>query len=978
DPRKYTEHNVALIGGHLENIFRQMAGEDRKVREIVLAGEEEKKLILGAFNDTAAEYPKDKTVAELFEEQVKKTPERTAVVFEEKSLTYRELNAKANSLAKRLMNLGIGPDDFVMLLTRRSLQMISAIVGVLKAGGAYVPVDPTYPEERVRYMIEDCGPKAVLTYEAGEALEGIEKNFPKLPVIDLADSRVYEDAAQNPGRACGPENLAYCIYTSGTTGKPKGVLIENRNVCNLASYMRHGLKISSDDHVMLFANYIFDGSVWEMLSAFMNGAAMYIPSEETILNSAAMRKFVEDNRITVSCLSPNYYEQIKFTVGNCIITAGSAASMSIAETVLKNCRYMNAYGPTETTVCATNWICEKGDIPVKITIGKPISNAKIYILQGEQLCGVGIPGELCIAGAGVARGYLNRPELTAEKFVENPFGEGRMYRSGDLARWLPDGNIEYLGRIDEQVKIRGFRIELGEIESRIREIEGVRDCAVIAKADASGDKAIHAYLVREKEDMDAGEAIGNREKAEAFFLAGIREKLSENLPDYMIPSYMMLIDRIPMTRNGKVDRRALPEIEAKTGNAYEAPRNETEELVCRIFTEILGTERVGIKDSFFELGGHSLKATKLVNRIEAECGKRIALKEVLGNPTPEKLAEILQQRISEEKIEDKNADVMEKETRLPLEFPPIETYQAASFVLAALQAHKNTEDVIYNKYINIHAAQTENIWNVLLGFDRVLWDEYAADGLVDVKFYYLRNMDKNVFAEFVQEKIRENCYLCLYHLDEYYLSYSARYMKKHFSHDTYIYGYTDTCFLVMAYKDMKLQMFKVRKEEIIDALFEQENEEDKEFCTMKILDSVEEKIDYERIRKDLGFYYGETKEYGDDRLHGVKTYSSIKNSLQQMEMRREAEILDIRIFRMLWEHKKLMTMRMRKISERFEIAEVIPLYEKLETMAESLFRVAINYVLNPSKETLHSIYEQTVNIEMQDKECGEKLFEIWN
>ncbi|MBQ1467613.1 MAG: AMP-binding protein, partial [Solobacterium sp.] len=294
----------------------------------------------------------------------------------------------------------------------------------------------------------------------------------------------------------------------------------------------------------------------------------------------------------------------------------------------------NTYGPTEATVCATYFKVDFNTAYTSIPIGTPIANSQVFILNGDVLCGIGMPGELCIAGSGVARGYLNRPELTAERFVQNPIGEGRMYRTGDLARWLPDGNIEYLGRIDEQVKIRGFRVELGEIESRLLEISGVKDCAVISRTDVSGEKAIYAYVVSDEE----------------INVSLIRDKLSRNLPEYMIPAYLMQIDSIPMTRNGKLDKRALPEIEAKTGNEYVAPRNETEEIICKIFGEILNVENVSIKDSFFALGGHSLRATRLVNEIEADTGTRIALKDVFSNPTPEKLAELVTEAPSAEYV----------------------------------------------------------------------------------------------------------------------------------------------------------------------------------------------------------------------------------------------------------------------------------------------------------------------------------------
>ena len=624
DPNVYSENNIDIVMAHLKSVVEQIADEPgKKLGAIELVSGEEREQILKTFNDTEAEYPKDKTVAELFEEQVKKTPDNIALVFEDEELTYRELNERANQIAHKLRDeYGVKADDLVAICAERSLEMIVGIFGIIKAGGAYVPIDPEYPEDRIRFMLEDSAPKAVLTYKADIKTE--------IPVIDLADESIWEGDKSNPEKNNGPENLIYCIYTSGTTGKPKGVLIEHYGVYNLAQSFiyEHDTehKVDQNDKVLLFANIVFDATVAEIVTGLLSGAQLHVVSSELRGDTIRLSQYIKTRGITIAILPPAFLAQLDVEGLRLVITAGSETSKTIIESSSNVPIYSNDYGPTECTVGATFWKYNQGDyLPDRIPIGKPIYNKKIYIANGNTLCGIGMPGELCIAGDGLARGYLNRPELTAEKFVKNPYGEGRMYRTGDLARWLPDGNIEYLGRIDEQVKIRGFRIELGEIESKIREIEGIKDCAVIARADSTGDKAIYAYVVSEKEaDM-----------------AGIREELGRSLPEYMIPSYMMQIDKIPVTRNGKLDKRALPDIEVRTGNEYIAPRNETERKICEIFSEILNVEQVSIKDSFFELGGHSLRATRLVNRIEAETGSRIALRKVFSNPTPEKLAELI-------------------------------------------------------------------------------------------------------------------------------------------------------------------------------------------------------------------------------------------------------------------------------------------------------------------------------------------------
>ena len=402
-------------------------------------------------------------------------------------------------------------------------------------------------------------------------------------MIDLANSQVFIGAPENPKRVNKPEDLLYCIYTSGTTGNPKGVLIQNKGVVSLHQYLTDLYKINETDKVLQFFNFIFDGSVWEMTMALLSGATLYLMSNETVNDISKFNDYIEEKEITIAALPPQYFSQTSIRGLKILTTAGSKSSYGVVHKALNNERYINEYGPTESTVQATYWeYYIKEEIPKRIPIGRPISNTQIYIMNGDKLCGIGIPGELCIAGDGLARGYLNQPELTAEKFVKNPFGEGRIYRSGDLAKWLPDGNIEFLGRIDEQVKIRGFRVELGEIEGKLREVGEVKDVAVIAREDGDGDKAIYGYVVSDK----------------PVNINRIREHLAMSLPDYMIPTYLMQIEKLPMTRNGKLDKRALPEIDANSEKEYIAPRDEVETALCKVFKEVLNVNKVGVKDNF--------------------------------------------------------------------------------------------------------------------------------------------------------------------------------------------------------------------------------------------------------------------------------------------------------------------------------------------------------------------------------------------
>ncbi|WP_127534783.1 non-ribosomal peptide synthetase, partial [Paenibacillus kobensis] len=448
------------------------ANPGAKISELSVVDEEEKRLVIETFNDTAMEYPRGKTVVELFEEQVGQTPDNIAVVFEDATMSYAMLNEKANQLAYKLRELGVKPDDYVAILAERSMEMIIGIYGVIKAGGAYVPIDPGYPQDRIDYMLSDCKPKAVVTYNTELQTE--------IPIIELGESKTWEGVSTNPVHMNKPSDLLYLIYTSGTTGKPKGVMIENAGVSNLRSYFMDSLKVTSKDRILQFSNIAFDGSVWDMTMALLTGATLYVIHPDKLSDSEYLGDFAGET--TIMAVPPQFYAQMNTAGQRLIITAGSESSKDVVSKAIESSGYLNSYGPTEVTVCATHWLCEDtNSIPDKIPVGKPIPNKKVFILNGSTLCGIGIPGELCVAGDGLARGYLNQPELTAEKFVENPFGEGRMYRTGDLARWLPDGNIEYMGRIDEQVKIRGFRVELGEIESVLRKQPGVKDAAVAVK-----------------------------------------------------------------------------------------------------------------------------------------------------------------------------------------------------------------------------------------------------------------------------------------------------------------------------------------------------------------------------------------------------------------------------------------------------------------------------------------------------------------
>ncbi|TKH41704.1 hypothetical protein C1I60_20515 [Paenibacillus terrae] len=626
--------SVEQIQGHLIQLLEQVVAKpDIRVRELDIVTEQEREQILAIWGDTAAEYAHEQTIHGLFEAQVLQTPEQIALYFEGEQLTYRELNKRANQLARTLRSYGVQSDQRIGLLVERSIEMIVGILAVLKAGGAYVPIDPTYPQERIQYMLEDSGTKLLLTQS-----HLVEKGMFEGQVLILnGKTSIYHKDGSNLDSVSGSNNLAYVIYTSGTTGQPKGVMLEHRGLSNLKTYFDQTLQIISSDHVLLFASYSFDASCWEIFQGLFSGATLYVPTQETILNYEWFEKYMSEHRITVATLPPTYtvyLEPARMPDLRILVTAGSAASIELVLKWKEKVAYYNAYGPTENSVATSVWsVSEDPRAEDLITIGRPIPNHRVYMVDAHgRLAPVGVPGELCVSGPGLARGYLGRPELTAEKFVKNPFSSGeasyeRMYRTGDLARWMPDGNIEYLGRIDHQVKIRGYRIELGEVEAQILKMEAVQEAIVLSNAEEQGPDQLVAYYVAERE----------------VSVSELRNTLLKKLPNYMVPSYLMQLQYMPLTPNGKIDRKALP-LPKGTGSwneEYVAPRNALEQQLVELWQTVLGAEKVGIDNNFFELGGQSLKAILLVSKAQ-EKGINLGIHQVLQHQTVRGLSDLLQ------------------------------------------------------------------------------------------------------------------------------------------------------------------------------------------------------------------------------------------------------------------------------------------------------------------------------------------------
>ncbi|MHC5737512.1 amino acid adenylation domain-containing protein [Nostoc sp.] len=596
--------------------------------------EQERHKILVEWNHTTVDYPKHLCIHQLFEAQVEKTPDSIAVVFKKEQLTYQELNHRANKIAHHLRLLGVGTEILVGICVERSLEMIVGMLGILKAGGAYVPLDPTYPKERLSFMLSDSQVQVVLTQE--KFVENLTASGAKLICLDDKES-FQRESNENLSSGVAPENLAYVIYTSGSTGTPKGVLIQHQGVCNLIQAKVKLFDVQQNSRVLQFASFSFDASVSEIFMALCSGASLYLGTQDCLRPGADLMRLLQEQSITHVTLPPTALAALpKEELPNLqtLIVAGEACNPKLIAEWSKGRRFFNAYGPTESTVCATVGECTSGD--TQLTIGRAIANTKIYILdQNQQPVPIGTPGELFIGGDGLARGYLNRPELTKEKFIPHPFEKAersRLYKTGDLARFLPDGNIEFLGRIDHQVKIRGFRIELGEIEALLSQYPDVQQVVVIAREDIPGDKRLVAYIVlNQKLDVS---------------VTTLKRFLQEKLPNYMVPAVFVILDSLPLTPNGKVDRQNLPASDRTRPDLEEtfiAPRNSTEETLASIWVELLGLEQIGIDDNFFNLGGHSLIAAQILSRIREGFQVELFFHHIFANPTIAGLAGLIEQ-----------------------------------------------------------------------------------------------------------------------------------------------------------------------------------------------------------------------------------------------------------------------------------------------------------------------------------------------
>ena len=629
---------IRFAGHYLTLLKAIIAVANQPVSQLPILTDYERKQIIFEWNDTRVDYPQDLCIHQLFEAQAEQTPDAVAVLFEKQKITYRQLNSSANRLAHHLQKLGVSPEVRVGVLMEHSVDMIVGLLGILKAGGAYVPLDPDYPQERLLFMINDARISVLLMQK--HLISRMPVHRAKVVCLDSLLTSIDQDNVNNPISRISAENLAYVIYTSGSTGSPKGVAIEHRNAGALLYWAKNVYSKEELSGVLASTSICFDLSVFEIFVPLSWGGTVIL-----IHKILQVSNTYEKDRITLINTVPSVMTELlradNLPEGiETVNLAGEPLQTSIVNELYEQSRVQKVYdlyGPSEDTTYSIFTLRKSEGPPI---IGRPIANTQVYILDSNmQAVPIGVTGELFIGGDGVARGYLNRPDLTAERFLRNPFSDepgSRLYKTGDLARYLPDGNIEFQGRIDHQVKVRGFRIELGEIESVLSQHPAVREAVVLAREDVPDDKRLVAYVVSNQQSP--------------LSISELRNFLKEKLPDYMVPAAFVPLETLPLTPNGKVNRRALPapESERQSEEAYVAPQNELEKIIAGIWQELLQVEKVGVHDNFFDLGGHSLLIVQAHSRLHEVVDRELSLTDMFRYPTIEKLTKYLTQEQNEE------------------------------------------------------------------------------------------------------------------------------------------------------------------------------------------------------------------------------------------------------------------------------------------------------------------------------------------
>ncbi|NET61630.1 MAG: amino acid adenylation domain-containing protein, partial [Symploca sp. SIO2E6] len=668
----FEAETISRMVSHYQNLLSAaVESPEQLIAKLPIMTEAELQQIFVEWNNTKIDYPLEKCIHQLFETQVRKTPDAVAVIFEDRKLTYSQLNSKANQLAHYLQQLGVKADTRVGICVERSVEMVVGLLAILKAGGAYVPLDPSYPSERLAYMVSDANVSVLLTQESLTTL--LPEHQAQILCLDSSENLWSDYSTTNLSSEVKPSNLGYVIYTSGSTGKPKGVAMSQGALVNLLQWQQEEAVVGQGAKTLQFAPISFDVSFQEIFSTWCNGGILVLVSAELRRDPKALLGFLTENQVerlflpfvALQQLAAVAYESQNLPPLREVVTAGEQLQVTpdIVELMnrLPNCKLQNQYGPSESHVVSSYTL--QGNVanwPTLPPIGRPITNAQLYILNRDlQPLPIGIPGELYIGGVCLAGGYLNRPQFTAEKFITNPFDPSKttkLYKTGDLARYLHDGNIEFLGRIDNQVKIRGFRIETGEIETTLSKHNSVKETVVVATEDSLGHKRLVAYLVLETKTT----AISNLELSETEQIKQLKQYLTEQLPEYMIPTGFVLLSQLPLTPSGKIDRKALPAPDlSSVSTEFVAPQTATEKVLAEIWTEVLGIEQVGIHDNFFDLGGHSLLATQVLSRIRQAFDRELVLQRLFDSPTIAEIAQRLE--VLSQVAQDQNTLISETE-----------------------------------------------------------------------------------------------------------------------------------------------------------------------------------------------------------------------------------------------------------------------------------------------------------------------------
>jgi amino acid adenylation domain-containing protein len=662
EPNFFTDQDVQRLAQQYETLLRQaVTRPETPAGELDVLGHDERKFLLHDFNHTEVDFGAPLSLHTLVEQQVARTPGAIALVSEHDQLTYRELNERANQLAHYLISCGVTADTLVAVCLERSVEMVVALLAVLKAGGAYVPLDPQSPPDRLALMLDDVDPLLVITSSTSRDVLPAEIHTVEL---DEEWTTLLSESDENPAQPVLPDHLAYVLFTSGSTGKPKGVMISHRAIWNHMVWMQRALPLTEQDTLLQKTVFTFDASIWELFVPLFTGARLVLARPGGQQYSSYLVEAMLEHNVTVLQLVPSMLtvllgeprlEECRSLRRMCV--GGEALPVAQVKRFyqLLNAEMVNLYGPTEAAIQTIYFECDRAEIEQRsggtVPIGRPIANVKVYVLDKRlNLAPCGVAGELHIGGIALARGYLNRPDLTAEVFIPNPLsgaqGE-RLYKTGDVARILADGTVEFLGRRDEQVKLRGYRIELGEIESVLNAHSQLRESVAIVREDTPGDQRLIAYIVPDVSEQEPSfetaetENNGSPPPPHALTTAALQNYLRARLPEYMIPSTFVRLEKLPTLPNGKIDRKALPAPDAarrERASTYVAPRNQTEERLAAFWTEILGVERIGINDNFFDLGGHSLLATEAISRIRETFQTELSLRSFFAAPTIAALA----------------------------------------------------------------------------------------------------------------------------------------------------------------------------------------------------------------------------------------------------------------------------------------------------------------------------------------------------